>query len=60
MFWEYLILIQERKDIRFAAQRLVAAFESELEEDSVDEFIQFQFHKLLKMELGKPVADRNP
>jgi hypothetical protein len=36
----------------------VAAYESDLEEDSVDEFIQF--HKLLKMELGKPVAERNP
>jgi hypothetical protein len=35
----------------------VAAFESDLEVYSVDEFIQF--HKLLKTELGKPVAEPN-
>ena len=50
-------LDQEGKGIRVAAQRLVAAYESDLEVDIVDEFIQF--HKLLKTELGKPVTEPN-
>jgi hypothetical protein len=49
---------QERKGIRAAAQRLVAAYEIDVEVDSVNEFIQF--HKLLKTEfLGEPVAEPN-
>ncbi len=43
---------QEGKGIRAAAERLVAAYESDLDVDIVDEFIQF--HKLLKTDLGKP------
>jgi hypothetical protein len=50
-------LDKEGKGIRVAAQRLVAAYESHLEVDSVYEFIHF--HKLLKTELGKPVAEPN-
>ena len=46
-----------REVIRVAAQRLVAAYESDLKVDSVDECIQFQ--KLLKIELGKLVAVPN-
>ena len=34
----------------------VAVYESDLEVDIVDEFIQF--HKLLKTEVGKPVYNR--
>ena len=34
----------------------VAAYESDLEVDIVDEFIQF--HKLLKTQVGKPVYNR--
>ena len=55
VFWE--CLDQEGKVIRVAAQRLVAAYESDLKVDSVDECIQFQ--KLLKTELGKLVAVPN-
>ena len=46
-----------REVIRVAAQRLVAAYESDLKVDSVDECIQFK--KLLKTELGKLVAVPN-
>jgi hypothetical protein len=41
----------------FTPQRLVALYESDLEAGGVDEFIQF--HKLLKTELGKLVAEPN-
>jgi hypothetical protein len=54
VFWE--CLDQDGKGIRVAAQRFVAAYESDLKVDSVDEFIPF--HKLLKPELGKPVANQ--
>lgn len=48
-------LDQEGKGIRVAAQRLLAAYESDLDADIVDEFIQF--HKLLPTELDKPVSE---
>ena len=48
-------LDQEGKGIRVAAQRLLAAYESDIDADIVDEFIQF--HTLLQTELGKPVSE---
>ena len=43
--------------IRSAAERLVAAYENDLETDIYDEFVQFR--KLLKTDLGKPVVEQH-
>lgn len=51
-------LSDDGNNIRSAAERLVAAYENDLETDIYDEFVQF--HKLLKTDLGKPVVEREP
>ena len=51
-------LSDDGNNIRSAAERLVAAYDNDLETDIYDEFIQF--HKLLKTDLGKPVVEREP
>jgi len=50
-------LCDDGNNIRSAAERLMAAYENDLETDIYDEFLQF--HKLLKTDLGKPVVEQH-
>ena len=48
-------LRDDGNNIRSAAERLVVAYENDLETDIYNEFVQF--HKLLKTDFGKPVVE---